>query len=134
MTKQRRKKMSKPETITIDEVKYVRADAIKQPAQKVDGMKYCVIRSYGAGVFCGYVKEQKSDVNGVNVVLINSRRIFYWTEACSLSQLAIEGSKDINNCKIAIVVPEQFIANVIEIIPMSQEAAKQIQGAVEWKK
>ena len=125
--------MSKPESITIDEVKYVRADCIKEEGSTVDGMKCCVIRSYGAGVFAGYVKEQKADVNGVNVVLINSRRIFYWSGACSLSQVAVEGSKNINDCKIALVVPEQFIANVIEIIPMTKEAVKNIMGAKIWK-
>ena len=126
--------MSKPETITIDDVKYVRADAVKEQAKEVDGMEYCVIRSYGAGVFVGYVKEQKSDVNGVNVTLINSRRIFYWSGACSLSQIATEGSKDIDNCKIAIEVPSQFIANVIEIIPMSKQAEANIKGAKIWKR
>lgn len=125
--------MSKPEVITIDDVKYVRADSVKEEANQVDGMKCCIIRSYGAGVFAGFVKEQKSDVNGVNVVLINSRRIWYWSGACSLSQIATEGSKNINDCKIAVVVPEQFIANVIEIIPMSKEAYKNIMGAKVWK-
>lgn len=124
----------KPETIKIDEIEYVRKDSVQKQAKEVDGMKYCVIRSYGAGVFCGYVKEQKSDVNGVNVVLINSRRIFYWSGACSLSQLAVEGSKNIGDCKIALVVPEQFISNVIEIIPMTETAKDIIQGAKIWKK
>lgn len=125
--------MNKPETLTIDDVKYVRAD-INNPAQEVNGMKYCIIRSYGAGVFCGYLKEQKSELNGVNVILINSRRIWYWSGACSLSQLAVEGSTDIENCKIAIEVPEMFIANVIEIIPMNKKSSEQIKGATIWKK
>lgn len=125
--------MSKPDSIMIDDVKYLRADSVKEEATQVDGMKCCIIRSYGAGVFAGYVKEQKSDVNGVNVTLINSRRIWYWSGACSLSQIATEGSKNINDCKIAVVVPEQFVANVIEIIPMSKEAVKNIMGSKVWK-
>ena len=124
----------KPETIMIDEQKYVRSDYVKEAAKELNGMKYCVIRSYGAGVFAGYVKEQKADVNGVNVVLINSRRIWSWSGACSLSQIATEGSKNINDCKIAIEVPEQFIANVIEIIPMLKQAEANIKGARIWKK
>ena len=126
--------MSKPETIMIDEVKYVKADSLGAVSQELDGMKYCVIRSYAAGVFVGYVKEQKADVNGVNVTLINSRRIWYWSGACSLSQIAMEGSKSINDCKIALVVPIQFIANVIEIIPMTEKAKNNIEGASIWKK
>ena len=121
-------------TIMIDDVEYVRAGEVLKMADEVDGLKYCVVRSYGAGVFCGYVKEQKSEINGVNVTLINSRRIFYWSGACSLSQLAVEGSKDIQSCKIAVNVPYQFIANVIEIIPMSKQAKEQIEGAKPWKK
>lgn len=125
--------MSKPETIMIDDVKYVKADSIIQEAPSVNGMKCCVIRSYGAGVFAGYVKERKAEANGVNVVLINSRRIWYWSGACSLSQIATEGSTKISDCKIAVTVPEQEIANVIEIIPMSEKAVKNIMGAKEWK-
>ena len=119
--------------IEVNGIKYYRSNN-NQQAEKVDGLQYCVIRSYGAGVFCGYVKEQKADVNGVNVTLVNSRRVWYWDGACSLSQLAVEGSKSIGNCKIAMVVPEQFVANAIEIIPMSEKAKNNIEGAVIWKK
>ena len=125
--------MSKPESIMIDDQKYIRADAVNKEAPSVNGMNCCVIRSYGAGVFCGYVKEQKIDLNGVNVVLINSRRVHYWDGACSLSQLAMEGSKKLDNCRIAMVVTEQFIANVIEIIPMTAKAVDNIMGAKAWK-
>lgn len=120
--------------IKVNGIDYVRKDIKTETAETVDGMKYCVIRSYGAGVFCGYVKDQKADVNGVNVTLINSRRVWYWSGACSLSQLAVDGSNNINECKIALTVPEHFIANVIEIIPMSEKAKNNIQGASVWKK
>lgn len=120
--------------VEVNGVKYVRKGSEDQKAKSVDGMKYCIIRSYGAGVFAGYVKEQKADINGVNVTLVNSRRIWYWSGACSLSQIAVEGSKTIDYCKIAMVVPEQFIANVIEIIPMSEKAKRNIEGARIWKK
>ena len=124
----------KPETMMIDNQKYVRADAVQEAAQKVDGMKCVLIRSYGAGVFMGYLKEQISEVNGVNVILVNSRRIHYWDGACSLSQIAIDGSKNISNCRIAIVVPEMFIANVIEVISVTEKAKDNIMEAKAWKK
>ena len=126
--------MTKPETITIDDQKYIRADSIHKDAEKLDGMQYCVIRSYGAGVFCGYLKEKVSEANGINVDLVNSRRIYYWSGACSISQLAVDGLQDIDNSKIAMVVPVQTVANVIEIIPMTEKASKQIQGATAWKR
>ena len=45
--------MSRPETIMIDNQKYIRAD-VAEPAVKLDGMKYVIIWSYDAGCFAGY--------------------------------------------------------------------------------
>jgi len=126
--------MSKPETIKIDEVEYVRKDAIQQKAEKLDGMERCIIRSYGAGVFLGYVAKQTSEINGVNVVAKQAKRIHYWDGACSLTQLALEGTKSGNNCRITEPVDSQFIANVIEIIPVTEKAGKNIDEVKIWKK
>jgi len=126
--------MSQPKTITIDGVKYVRADEAKEKAGTIDGLEKVIVRSYGAGVFFGYLKEQKAELNGVNITLINARRIYYWAGACSLSQLAVDGSKDIVNCKISVPVGKQFIANCIEILPLTLKADKNLSGAIEWKK
>jgi len=126
--------MSKPETIMIDDQQYVRADCVQQKAEKVEGMERCIIRSYGAGVFFGYVKEQKAELNGVNIILCKAKRIHYWDGACSLTQLALEGTKSPQNCRITDAVDEQFIANVIEIIPLTQKASKNLDEVAIWKK
>ena len=126
--------MSKPETIKIDEVEYVRKDAIQQKAEKLDGMERCIIRSYGAGVFLGYVAKQTSEINGVNITLKQAKRIHYWDGACSLTQLAKDGTKASNNCRITEPVDSQFIANVIEIIPVTDKASKNIDEVKIWKK
>ena len=47
----------KPETIMIDEVKYVRADSVQNESHSVDGMEYCIVRSREQGVMCGYVES-----------------------------------------------------------------------------
>jgi len=124
----------KPETITIDEVKYVRADAVSKPAEKICGLERCIIRSYGAGVFIGYVKDKVSEINGVNVTLLKAKRVFYWSGACSLTQLALDGTSDALNCKITDAVDEQFIYNVIEIIPLTEKASKNLDEVKIWKK
>jgi len=124
----------KPETIMIDEVKCVRADAVQKPAEKVDGLERCVVRSYGAGVFFGYVKEKKAELNGVNVILVKAKRIYYWDGACSLTQLAMEGSKTQKNCKITEAIDSQFIANVIEILPLTEQSSKNLDEVKIWKK
>ena len=63
----------KPETIMIDEQKYVRADCVSQPAEKFNGMDYCIVRTYSAGVFAGYLEKR----NGKEALLRHSRNIWY---------------------------------------------------------
>ena len=92
--------------------------------------KICMVRTYSAGVHFGELVEKV----GQQAILKNARRVFYWTQACSLSQLAMEGSKDIENCKITMAVDEILLDRVIEVIPMSEVAKTQMQGAPVWKK
>jgi hypothetical protein len=124
----------KPETMMIDDVKYVRADKVKETAAQVDGLNLVLVRSYGAGVFYGYLKEKKAELNGINITLIQARRIFYWDGACSLTQIAVDGTTAPDNCKITDPIDNHFIANVIEILPMSRKAALSLEGVKAWKK
>jgi len=101
----------------------------KQVASCMIG-KVCMFRTYSAGVHFGELVDR----DGKECLLKDSRRVFYWDEACSLSQLAIEGSKKIDKCKIAMEIPELFLSEVIEIIPMSYEAKKQLKESPVWKK
>lgn len=92
--------------------------------------KICMFRTDSAGVHFGELVEKDHQ----ECLVKNSRRVFYWTHACSLSQLAMEGSKDIRNCKIAMAVDQEILDQVIETIPMSDEAIKNLSGAADWKK
>ena len=92
--------------------------------------RYCVIRSYGAGVFVG--KLAKKD--GQTVLSNDAIRIHYWSGAASLSQLAMEGVKNPSECRFATPVPEILIEQVIEIIPCSQSAIENIKGVESWIK
>ena len=47
-------------TIKIDEVEYIRVDAVKQKAEQVDRMDYVIVRTYSAGVHAGYLKEKRT--------------------------------------------------------------------------
>lgn len=91
--------------------------------------KYYIIRSAKAGVFFGNIKDR----NGDEVTMTNVRRLWSWEGACSISQLAVEGTKKPNNSKFTITVPEMIIFGVIEIIPCSETAIKSIKGVKEWK-
>ena len=92
--------------------------------------KVCMFRTYSAGVHFGELVER----NGKECLVKDSRRVYYWTEACSLSQLAMESSKNLEGCKIAMSVDEILLSEVIEIIPMTEKASTHLYGAKEWKK
>lgn len=95
--------------------------------------KKVIIRADRAGVFFGTVKEVNDTTAGREVVLENSRRIWYWNGAASLSQLATEGTKNPSRCKFTVVVPEHSVCQVIEIIPCTKVAVKSIESVRVWR-
>jgi len=125
--------MPKPDTIMIDDTKYVREDFALTQTQELNGLTRCLIRSYAAGVFIGYIEERKSELNGVNVTLLQAKRVHYWEGACSLTQLALEGTKKPDKCRITNAIPSQFIANVVEIIPLTLDASQNLDEVSSWK-
>lgn len=95
-------------------------------AKEVNGMRYCIIRTVSAGVHAGYVKAR----NGMEVTLINSRRLWKWAGAFTLSEMAVNGVTKPDECMFATVVPEILLTEAIEIIPCT-EAARKILEEVE---
>jgi hypothetical protein len=123
--------------ITVNGIVYVKKSSIpKQSAgAKLKGkMPYVLIRSYASGVHFGYLKSKKPLGDRFVVELEDSRRVHYWDGACSLSQLALEGTKAPANCRISVEVQLIEIAEVIEIIPLSKKAAENLKGVPVWKK
>ena len=120
--------MNKPKTIKIDEVEYVRADSVNQPAKQLDGMDYVIIRTFSAGVHAGYLQSQ----NGKEVELRNARRLWYWSGAASLSQLAAEGVKNPSKCKFPCEVEKIILTEAIEIVYCTQVAQESIGGVAIW--
>lgn len=113
--------MSKPERITIDEVVYVRE-------QQVDG-NYVVVRTYSAGVHIGYLKR----LAGKEVTLTNARRVYYWSGAATLSEMAVNGVKNPDACQFTVVVPEILLTEAIEVIPCTTKAKISLEGVKVWK-
>ena len=88
-----------------------------------------IVRSDRAGVFYGEIKER----NGDEVTMTNVRRIWYWSGAASLSQLAVDGVSKPEDCKFTVYVKEMIILGAIEIIPCTEKAIKSIEGVEVWK-
>jgi len=92
--------------------------------------KYCIVRTYSAGVFAGTIVSRK----GQEVVMKNARRLWYWLGAASLSQLSVEGVKEPEKCKFPVEVPEVTLTQAIEILPVSAAAKKSIAEVPVWKR
>ena len=90
---------------------------------------YVIVRTFSAGVFAGTLVSRE----GREVTLSNARRLWYWSGAASLSELAMRGVKRPEYCKFPIAVPEVLLLEAIEIIPCTQEARASIEGVPEWK-
>lgn len=116
------------ERIEINGVKYIREDMVPQMAQTLDGMEYCMVRTYSAGVFAGYVESR----DGKEAVLRKARRIWYWAGAASLSELAMRGTSKPEICKFPCEVEKVILTEVIEIIPITEEAQKSIEAVPVW--
>lgn len=91
--------------------------------------KKVIIRGDRSGVFFGTLAAK----DGHEVTLTNCRRLWFWSGAASISQLAIEGTTNPNNCKFTMTVDEIVILDAIEIIPCTPEAAENIEGVRVWK-
>lgn len=119
--------------LTINGVTYVQKGSQQSIVSNKEGLKYVIVRSYGAGVFAGYLKQKDTKGDKTDVVILESKRIYYWSGAASLSQLAVDGTSQPKNCKIPVAIPEHEVMNVIEIIPVSEKAKKSIEECPVWK-
>jgi hypothetical protein len=90
---------------------------------------YVIIRTYSAGVFAGTLVSRK----GKEVVLKNARRLWFWSGAASLSQLAVNGTSKPESCKFPVEVSSITLTEAIEILPVTKEAQKSIASVPVWK-
>ena len=91
--------------------------------------EYVIVRTYSAGVFFGIIESQ----NGKEVIMLNVRRLWYWSGAASLSQLAIDGVANPKDCKFPQALERDKLMEVIEIIPVTEKAKTSIDGVAVWR-
>lgn len=92
--------------------------------------KKVIIRGDRSGVFFGTLVAKE----GTEVKLENCRRLWYWDGAASISQIAVDGVSKPDNCNFTVTVSEIIITDVIEIIPCTDKAIKNIEDVKVWKK
>ena len=115
--------------MTIDGTEWIPKSEAPSLAKEIDGLPCVLIRSADSGVHVGYMESKV----GGEVTLVNSRRIYYWDGAATLSQLSQDGVSKPDNCKFPAAIPQITVLGVCEIIPVTEAAWESISNVKEWK-
>ena len=91
--------------------------------------KKVIVRADRAGVFYGTLTIKE----GNEVQLTNARKLYYWSGANAVEEIAFSGVKKSSNCKFTVVNSEITIMGVIQINPCTKEAINNIESIAEWK-
>jgi hypothetical protein len=95
--------------------------------------QYVICRCRDAGVHAGYLGAER----GGRLTITESRRIWYWDGAGSLSELAVYGPNPAKaaNCRIGARIDRTDLrsSDVCEIIYCRTAGAQWLQGAPEWR-
>lgn len=96
---------------------------VQQAAQPCSTLgKYCVIRTYSAGVHVGVVKSR----TGREVELTDACRIWSWAGAKTLSEISLRGVG--SGSKVSEVVASIVLTEVIEVIQCTSDAESNLRG------
>ena len=95
----------------------------------VSKKKYVIVRTHSAGVFAGTLVSR----DGKEVQLSDARRLWYWSEAASLSQLAVDGTSKPVECKFPVAVPSVTLTEAIEILDVTPIAETSIKDVPVWR-
>jgi len=86
-----------------------------------------IIRTDRAGVFYAEITDRR----GSEADLKDARRIYFWRGAATLSQVAIDGISP--ESQVTMAVPTMTVLGVIEVIPCSEKATKNLDEQKVWK-
>jgi hypothetical protein len=95
--------------------------------------KYVIVRSYAMGVFAGILDPKSTETLKI---LTNARRIWYWSGAASLSQLAMEGTSDPANCKFPCPVDRVELSSPqgFEVLDVTSKGRTSIESVPVWRR
>lgn len=114
--------------ISINGVEYVRKDS-GAVATSPDGLPYVIVRCDRSGVFAGFLQSRSQQ----EATILQARRLWYWTGAASLSQLAVDGTKTPKSCKFPTPVSKIEVTDAIEILEVTAKAKASIKEVAVWQ-
>jgi hypothetical protein len=116
---------NKPDTTTIDDVLYIRADSVAAEPMTHDGMPYVIVRSRDQGVMCGYL----GDVQGRAVTLRQARQIWRYDSTFVLPDIAEHGMRDPSKAKLSVAMSQPMVMlEACGILTCTAKAANQLSG------
>jgi hypothetical protein len=92
--------------------------------------KQVIVRADKAGVFFGTLESK----NDLEVTLTNVRKLYYWSGANAIEQIALEGVKNPNDCQFTVIVERMCLSQYIQIILCTEQAINNINIVPIWKK
>lgn len=96
----------------------------------MENKNYVIVRGDRSGVFFGDLKDR----NGKEVELRNARKLWLWSGAAAVEQIAKDGVKNPSGCKFTVSVDSMIITDAIQVIPCTDSAAENIMAVEEWKR
>lgn len=107
--------------------------AKKKTTKKAVKQEYVIARCRDAGVHAGYLV--KTDAN--HTVLRDARRIWYWSGAASLSEIAVYGLNPAKSSASKIAAPVKSVrlrdSDVCELTVCTEEGRKSVEGSAVWR-
>lgn len=115
--------------IELEGVKYVRKDSIKEENfKKTDGMTYCIFRGHECGVHAGYLEKYNMFGSPNAFKVMNARRLWRWDSKFTLTELANNGIRKIENCKFSEPsVNPVILLDVYEVLPCTEASAESLE-------
>ncbi len=110
------------------EVSGVRYVPESKAATQRNGLDYVIVRSSDSGCHAGWVEEQ----DGSTVTLVDARRLWYWSGAASLSELAMKGVSKPDECKFPQEVNRIVVLGCCEVIDCTDAARESIAAVPIW--
>jgi len=91
-----------------------------------------IIRTYSTGVFAGDLDESTRSADGKRGIVRNARRLWKWSGAASLSDMAINGVSNPTGCKFPAPVEYIELMEIIEVLPCTEQAVRSISEVPVW--
>ena len=91
--------------------------------------KQVIVRADKAGIFFGTLTNKEGD----EVTLTNARKLYYWSGAKTVEDIADKGVTNPNDCKFTVAVNEITVIGVCQILPCTKDSIKCINAVPVWK-